>query len=329
LGSPRLISLLIPVYNEAETIGLTVARLEEVAAASPHRFELVVVNDGSSDDTLQRLLGIEPGLVEIVVVDLSRNFGKEAALSAGLAHTRGDAVIPLDADLQDPPELIPELVRQWEAGYEVVLARRSDRSSDSWLKRFSARTFYGIIGRLSDVAIPADVGDFRLMDRCVVDALRVLPENRRFMKGLFAWAGFRTAVVDYARPARVAGSTKFNAWRLWNLALEGVTSFSTLPLRIWMYIGLVIALVSFVYGAWIVLRTLIFGIDVPGYASLLTVVLFLGGVQLIGLGMVGEYLGRTYLEAKRRPAYVVRKVHVRAASAARRAEPAISTLPQQ
>jgi len=304
----RRISLLIPFFNEAENVAGTVARLETVVAQLDYEFELIAVNDGSRDGTLATLEGIRSNVFSTVVVDLSRNFGKEAALTAGLEHACGDAVIPLDADLQDPPEIIPRLVEQWEQGYEVVLARRIDRSSDSYLKRTSARFFYKAINSLSDVAIPDNVGDFRLMDRMVVDVLRQLPESRRFMKGLFAWAGFRTTSVDYVRSTRAAGQTKFNGWRLWNLALEGVTSFSTLPLRVWTYVGFLIALGSLLYGAFIVLRTLFIGIDVPGYASLLAAVLFLGGIQLIGLGIVGEYLGRTYMEAKRRPSFVVRSI---------------------
>jgi len=302
----RRISLLIPFFNEAENVVSTIAKLDSVARDLDYDFELVAVNDGSSDDTLRALEGIRSDVLTTIIVDLSRNFGKEAALTAGLSYADGDAVIPLDADLQDPPELIPRLIERWESGYEVVLAKRVDRSSDNYLKRTSAHLFYKVINGLSDFAIPEDVGDFRLMDRTVVDVLKQLPENRRFMKGLFAWAGFRTTTIEYARPPRVAGETKFNAWRLWNLALEGVTSFSTLPLRIWTYIGFLIAGASFLYGSFIALRTLMLGIDVPGYASLLVAVLFLGGVQLIGLGILGEYLGRTYMEAKRRPAFIVR-----------------------
>jgi len=314
------VSLLIPFFNEAENVAATIARLEDAVKDLDYQFELVAVNDGSSDGTLKVLEGIRSDVLATIIVDLSRNFGKEAALSAGLSYADGDAVIPLDADLQDPPELIPRLIERWENGYEVVLAKRVDRSSDNYLKRTSAHLFYKVINGLSDLAIPENVGDFRLMDRTVVDVLKQLPENRRFMKGLFAWAGFRTTTVEYVRSPRVAGETKFNAWRLWNLALEGVTSFSTLPLRIWTYIGFLIAAASFLYGSFIAVRTLMLGVDVPGYASLLVAMLFLGGVQLIGLGILGEYLGRTYLEAKRRPAFIVRS--------ARRIQPRSSRLEQ-
>ena len=243
-----------------------------------------------------------------MIVDLSRNFGKEAALSAGLATASGDAVIPIDADLQDPPALIREMAAKWEEGFEVVVAHRRDRSADSLVKRTTATAFYRLHNRMSDVKIPPHVGDYRLMDRAVVDVLNALPENRRFMKGLFAWAGFRTASVEYDRAPRGSGHTSFNGWRLWNLAVEGITSFSLLPLRIWTYVGAVVSLVSLLYGSWIVISTLIYGTDVPGYASLIVAILFLGGLQLIGIGIIGEYLGRNYLESKRRPAYVVRKL---------------------
>jgi glycosyltransferase involved in cell wall biosynthesis len=217
-------------------------------------------------------------------------------------------VVPLDADLQDPPELIPQMVALWEEGHEVVLARRSDRSSDSYPKRLAARWFYRAHNAVSDIRIPADVGDFRLIDRCVVDVLNALPESRRFMKGLFAWAGFRTASLDYTRAPRSEGKSRFGGWRLWNLAMEGFTSFSLAPLRVWTYLGALVASLSLAWGLWILVRTIVFGRDLPGYASLIVAVLFLGGIQLVGIGIVGEYLGRTYIESKRRPAFVVRKV---------------------
>jgi glycosyltransferase involved in cell wall biosynthesis len=269
-------------------------------------FEIVCINDGSTDRTLTELLAAQRECPQVCVVDLSRNFGKEAAMSAGIDHARGEAVIIIDADLQDPPELIPTLVDRWRGGYEVVLARRSDRSSDGLMKRSTARLFYRLHNSIADYPIPEDIGDFRLMDRAVVEALKQLPERRRFMKGLFAWVGFRTITVDYVRAARSAGTTKFSAWKLWNFALEGITAFSTMPLRLWTYLGIVIAMLSLCYGSAIVVRTLIFGIDVPGYASLLTAILFLGGVQLIGLGVLGEYIGRIYVETKQRPVYIVR-----------------------
>jgi polyisoprenyl-phosphate glycosyltransferase len=312
--SNPLLSLVVPVYNEAGAVAAFVASVRDVMRELPAcRFEIVFVDDGSTDATranLRELVQAQTaaGGPRVRAVLLSRNFGKEAALSAGLDAALGDAVIPMDVDLQDPPELIVSMVARWREGFPVVLARRSDRRSDGLMKRASANWFYRVHNRLADVALPENVGDFRLLDRRVVDVLRTLPENRRFMKGIFAWAGFRSAVVDYARPAREEGASRFTPWRLWNLALEGITSFSTAPLRIWTYIGSAIAGVSMLYAMFIVARVLWAGVDLPGYASLITVVLFLGGLQLIGLGVIGEYIGRIYLEAKRRPVYVVDEV---------------------
>jgi polyisoprenyl-phosphate glycosyltransferase len=305
-----LVSIVVPLFNEQETALPLFARLDAtLSGLADFAFEFVCVNDGSVDRTLDQLLAIANTRSDIVVVDLSRNFGKEAALSAGLAVASGDAVIPLDADLQDPPELIGVMLQQWQAGYEVVLARRDDRSTDAYLKRVTARWFYKIHNLVADVVLPEDVGDFRLLDRAVVDALNKLPENCRFMKGLFAWIGFRTTTVTYRREKRAAGRSSFKAWGLWNLAMEGITSFSLSPLKVWTYLGLIIASAAIVWGAWIALRTLVWGIDVPGYASIFVAVLLLGGIQLIGIGMLGEYLGRTYLESKRRPPFVIRKVY--------------------
>jgi glycosyltransferase involved in cell wall biosynthesis len=305
----KIVSLVIPVHNENDGIDPLFQRLDSlIARATAYRFEIVCVNDGSTDATLAKLLEIRNRRPDAVVVDLSRNFGKEAALSAGLAVATGDAIVPMDADLQDPPEVVAQMLALWEQGNEVVIARRSDRSSDSMVKRVTARSFYRVHNAMSDVAIPPDVGDFRLMDRVVIEALNSLPENRRFMKGLFAWIGFRTATIEYAREPRSAGASRFNAWRLWNLALEGITSFSLLPLRVWTYVGASVALASLAWGSWIAVRTLIFGKDVPGYASLMVAILLIGGLQLIGIGVIGEYLGRTYMESKRRPAFIIRKV---------------------
>jgi glycosyltransferase involved in cell wall biosynthesis len=305
-----LVSLVIPFFNEQEAIEPLFARLDAVLPSlSGFNFECVCVNDGSVDQTLDHLLKLARMRTNVVVVDLSRNFGKEAALSAGLAIASGNAVVPLDADLQDPPELIPAMLEKWNEGYEVVLAKREDRSTDSALKRVTARGFYRIHNLIADVMLPEDVGDFRLMDRTVVDALNKLPENCRFMKGLFAWIGFRTTTVTYRRAVRSAGRTSFKAWGLWNLALEGLTSFSLSPLKVWTYIGVIIAAAAMTWGGWIVIRTLLLGIDLPGYASIFVAILLLGGIQLIGIGMLGEYLGRTYLESKRRPAFVIRKVY--------------------
>ena len=272
-------------------------------------FEIVCVNDGSKDNTLKILKDFADKDKRIRVIDFSRNFGKEAALTAALDYAKGDAVIPIDADLQDPPELILKMIEKWHDGYEVILAKRADRSSDSFLKRVTASLFYKFHNIISQPHIPENVGDFRLMDRKVVDALGGLKETHRFMKGLFAWVGFKTFTLEYTRDVRASGSTKFNGVKLWKLALEGITSFSSAPLTIWLYAGSVIALSAFIYGLYIFIRTLIFGIDVPGYASLVCLILFFGGLQLIGIGILGEYLGRTYIESKRRPVYIVREVY--------------------
>jgi glycosyltransferase involved in cell wall biosynthesis len=305
----KSVSLVICCFNEEAVIPALFERIAALEASlASYRLEVVCVNDGSTDGTLEALLAQQRARPGVVVLDLSRNFGKEAALSAGLAHASGDAVVPIDADLQDPPELIPQMLQKWEEGFEVVLARRSDRSTDSVSKRVAAGWFYRVHNAMSDIRIPADVGDFRLLDRCVVEVLNSLPESRRFMKGLFAWAGFRTATVDYRREPRASGRSHFGGWRLWNLAVEGITSFSLMPLRVWSYVGALVATASLAYGAFILVRTLVYGRDWPGYASLIVAILFLGGLQLIGIGIIGEYMGRTYLEAKRRPAYVVRKV---------------------
>mgnify|MGYP000971888058 CR=1 FL=1 len=307
--SPRIVSLVIPMFNEGEAVGVLFSRLDEVLPTiTKYRFEVVCVNDGSTDDTLAMLSLLAESRDDLTVVDLSRNFGKEAALSAGLSTAIGDAVIPLDADLQDPPDVIAQLIEQWEEGFEVVLAKRGDRSSDTAAKRFTARSFYRVHNAVADVKIPDDVGDFRLMDRVVVNALNALPESRRFMKGLFAWVGFRSTTIEYRRDPRSAGTTKFNAWKLWNFALEGIASFSISPLKIWTYVGVAVAVFAMGYGAWIALRTLVWGADVPGYASLLVAILFLGGLQLVGIGMIGEYLGRAFIESKRRPAYLIREI---------------------
>ncbi len=305
-----LISLLIPVFNESESIATTLARIDVILQPlrGSNNFEILVINDGSTDSTLQLAEACRVENALLVLIDLSRNFGKEAALSAGLATARGSAVIPLDADLQDPPEIIPAMLAKWREGFEVVLARRADRRSDGWLKRTTARQFYKLMANVGDIEIPSDVGDFRLMDRAVVDVLNALPEHRRFMKGLFAWAGFRTCIVEYVRPNRSQGVTKFSPARLINLAIEGITSFSTAPLRLVSYLGLIVAALASTYAAWIVVRTISGGVDIPGYASLLSIILFLSATQLIGLGVIGEYVGRTYMESKRRPPYVIRAV---------------------
>ena len=303
------LSLLVPVFNEEEAIPHFMDSVCRVMARLGMSWEVLFVNDGSNDSTLDTLRALQRQHSEVRVIDFSRNFGKEAALTAGLDFSRGRAVIPIDVDLQDPPEVIGEMVEKWREGYEVVFAIRARRDSDSHLKSFSARLFYRFYNWMSQVEIPPDAGDFRLLDRRVVDAICRLPERNRFMKGLFVWPGFRQAVVSYERQPRSRGNTKFSYWRLWNFAVDGVTSFSTLPLRVWSYVGGIVALISFLYAIFLIGRTLSYGIDVPGYASLMVVVLFLGGLQLLTLGIIGEYLGRTYEEVKGRPIYVVRETY--------------------
>ena len=300
-----LISIVCPVFNESAVLDRFMAEVTRVLVTLEHSHEIVCVNDGSTDTTLEKLHVLKRDYPTLRIINLSRNFGKEAALTAGLDRAAGDVVIPIDADLQDPPELIPTMISKHEEGFDVVLARRTDRRTDGFLKRTTATAFYKFLDRISEVQIPVNVGDYRLMSRRVLDILKQLPENQRFMKGIFAWAGFSTAYVNYERAPRAGGKTSFNGWSLWNFALEGITSFSTAPLRIWTYLGAVVASVAFLYGSWIILRTLIFGIDIPGYASLVAMVLFLGGIQLIGIGIIGEYIGRMYLETKRRPVYVI------------------------
>ncbi len=304
-GEPVELSLVVPMYNEAEVLDALFARLIPAVEAVTVSYEVVCVDDGSTDGTLARLCTMHLANRRLKLVELSRNFGKEAALSAGLDFASGAAVIPIDADLQDPPELIAELVAAWRQGYQVVLARRVERDADSLPKRLSARLFYRFINRLSEVPIPADVGDYRLLDRRVVEALKRMPERMRFMKGLFAWAGFRQTTIDYRRPARAAGRSKWSYWRLWNLALGGVTSFSTAPLRVWTYVGLSTAALGLIYLGWILARTLLAGADVPGYASLICILLLSSGLNMVGLGILGEYLGRVFMEVKQRPLYLV------------------------
>jgi len=303
------ISLAVPFYNEEDSIDVFFERVESVMRQLPSSYEIVCVNDGSRDGTLGLLLRHRERNPRIVVVDLSRNFGKDIALTAAIEHCRGKAVVPMDADLQDPPELLPRLIEKWREGFEMVVARRVSRQSDTAIKRVSAHWFYRLFNRMATIPIPADAGDFRLMDRCVVDALKALPESNRFMKGLFAWVGFREATVEYVREARAKGTSKFNYWRLWNFALDGIVSFSSLPLRVWSYLGAMVSLVSLIYALWLIIRTFVFGRDVPGYPSLMVAILVMGGVQVISLGVIGEYLSRIFNESKRRPLYIVRKRH--------------------
>ena len=305
------LSLVVPAYNEEESIQTFIDTIDQELAPLRDQLEIVFVNDGSRDKTRQVIEAVIEKDPRVTLINLARNFGKEAAMTAGLFHARGDAVIPMDVDLQDPPALILDFVRLWrDEGYDTVYGVRSDRNADTPMKRLTAGGFYRLFNAVSTTTkIPENAGDFRLMDRRVVEVIKQLPERNRFMKGLFAWAGFNAIGVPYERPARAAGETKFNYWKLWNFALDGFFSFSSWPLRIWSYVGAGVALLSFLYILVIITKVLFFGIDIPGYASLMSVILFLGGMQLISIGVLGEYLGRMFLEVKQRPVFVVEGVY--------------------
>ncbi len=308
-----IVSIIVPVKDEEEAIAPFVARVAPIldglfADVAPHAaWEILFVDDGSTDRTMAAIAVAHRDEPRVRALSLSRNFGKEAALSAGLDFAAGRAIVPIDVDLQDPPELIGAMLARWRDGYEVVYGVRTNRETDSLPKRLTADLYYRAHNYLSSDKIPEHAGDFRLLDRKVVDVIRQMPERNRFMKGLFAWSGFRQAAVEYERVPRKVGETKFRYWKLWTLALDGITSASTMPLRIWSYIGLIIAFLTLVYAAFVILRTTLFGIDVPGYPSLMVAILFFGGLQLISLGVVGEYVGRILIETKQRPLYVVRQ----------------------
>lgn len=301
------ISLVVPVFNEEDTIPIFYKAVREYDLLKEYDVEIVFINDGSKDSTenIINALSISDSLVKSL--NFTRNFGKEPALFAGLDHATGDAVIPIDVDLQDPIEVIPLLIAKWKDGADMVLAKRTDRSTDGHLKRKSAEMFYKLHNKISTPKIEENVGDFRLMSREIVENIQRLPERNLFMKGILSWVGGRTEVVEYSRAERCAGESKFNGWKLWNLALEGITSFSTFPLRMWTYIGLGVSAFAFIYAAWMIIDKLIWGNPVPGYPSLMTAILFLGGVQLIGIGVLGEYIGRIYIETKQRPRYIIKK----------------------
>jgi polyisoprenyl-phosphate glycosyltransferase len=301
-----VISVVVPCFNESAVLALFHARLQTVLGDLPE-WEVIYVDDGSTDSTraeIEALYRLDP---RVALVSLSRNFGKETAVTAGLDHAAGDAVVVIDADLQDPPEVIPALLDRWRDGFDMVYAKRSSRAGETWLKRVTAQAFYRLMQRMGDQRLPEDTGDFRLMSRRVVEAVRQLREQHRFMKGLFAWVGFPAACVLYDRAPRHAGATKWNYWKLWNLALEGITSFTVMPLKMATYVGLGVAVLSVIYAAQVIVKTLIIGNPVAGYPSLMTVVLFLGGVQLMFLGVCGEYLGRIFNETKQRPLYLVER----------------------
>lgn len=311
------LSIIVPCYNESEVLEKFFSAMVENNGILNNlglNCELVFINDGSKDNTLELLkaqkeIYSNKSNLDIKIVNLSRNFGKEAAMSAGFSVASGEAIVPMDADLQDPPELIAKFVELWRQGYDVVLAKRNDRQEDSFAKRFSSSLFYKLNNKISDVKLPDNVGDFRLFTRKVLNAINSLPENQRFMKGIFAWVGFNSITIEYKRPQRIAGSSKFNGWKLWNFALQGITGFGTLPLRIWTYIGFIVSFLAFIYASFLILRTLIMGVDLPGYASLVVIILFLGGLQLIGVGILGEYIGRIYMESKRRPPFIIDEIY--------------------
>jgi glycosyltransferase involved in cell wall biosynthesis len=304
------LSIVVPVKDEEQSIEPFVTRVRAVLEAlddpSARSFEILFIDDGSSDSTLERVRAIHLGDPRVKAVSLSRNFGKEAALSAGLDFADGEAVIPIDVDLQDPPEVLGEMIAKWREGFDIVYGVRTNRDSDSLPKRLTADLYYRSHNWLSNDKIPEHAGDFRLLDRRVVDVICAMPERTRFMKGLFAWAGFRQASVSYRRDERHVGTSKFNYWKLWTFAIDGITSASTVPLRVWSYLGAGVALFAILYAGVIAVRTLLFGVQVPGYASMMVAVLFLGGLQLLSLGVLGEYVGRILVETKRRPLYVVR-----------------------
>ena len=301
------VSIVIPVFDEEAVIGEFHRRLVRVLVEPGAPAEVVYVDDGSADKTANIIEELHANDSRVALLQLSRRFGKEIALSAGLDAARGDAVVVIDADLQDPPEVIPDMIAAWQRGHDIVLMRRSQRMADGWLKRRAAHAFYSAMTRIGSIRIPEDVGDFRLLSRRAVGALRQFPERSRFMKGLFAWIGYPMCALEYVRAARYAGESKWNYWRLWNFAIEAITSFSTIPLKVASYIGLLASLMAFVYGGYVIVKTLIYGDPVRGYPTLITVVLLLGGLQLLALGVIGEYLARMFVEVKQRPLYLLQR----------------------
>ena len=302
----KCVSLIVPVYNEEESIDYFYENIQTILNRKDYDFELIFVDDGSTDTTFECIKRLHTQDHRVKAIEFSRNYGKEHALAAGFSASRGDAVIPMDVDLQDPPELVHEFLNKWAEGYDTVIGVRRKRTTDSWCKRISAALFYHFYNVVCGNHLVDNAGDFRLLDRKCIDALNSLPERVRFTKGMYAWIGFKQACVEYERPARARGKSKWNGWKLWNFALDGITSFSSLPLRIWSYLGGCVALMGFIYALCLIVRTLIYGTDVPGYASTMVVTLFLGGLILFSLGVIGEYLGRIFEEIKSRPLYIIR-----------------------
>ena len=302
------ISVVAPAFNEEDVLNEFYRRVTAVLSNLGFIYEIVLVNDGSTDRTLALMHEIHQQDPHVTIVDLSRNFGKEIALSAGLDHTKGDVVVVLDSDLQDPPELIPDMLEGWREGFDVVYGVRLKREGETWFKKASASAFYRLIQRVSKVRIPRNTGDFRLMTRRAILEMGRLREQHRFMKGLFAWIGFPSKPIYYSREARVAGATKWNYWNLLNLAIEGITSFSTAPLKVASYLGLCVACIALFFVAIVIWKTIMYGESVQGYPSMMVVILFLGGVQLLSVGVLGEYVGRIFNEVKMRPLYLVNRV---------------------
>lgn len=306
----NLITILIPAYNEQEVLRPLLDRLGKLQNdISKYQFEFLFVNDGSSDTTLDQIKAAAKSNHAISYINLSRNFGKEAAMIAGIDHARGDALVIIDADLQDPPELIPKMISLWQRGYDDVYAKRNSRAGESWLKRITSSWFYRILQRSTNITIQRDTGDFRLMSRRMVDAIAELRESERYTKGMFSWVGFKKIEISYDRDPRYAGETKWNYAKLINLAIDGITSFTTAPLRVASFFGVMVSFLAFLYIIFLVIRTLIFGTDLAGYPSMMAVILFLGGVQLLSIGIIGEYIGRIFIETKRRPLYFIEEYH--------------------
>ncbi|MBR3632612.1 MAG: glycosyltransferase family 2 protein [Elusimicrobiaceae bacterium] len=300
----KQLSIVVPVYNEQEMIPLFFKRMEGLLRER-FTYEYVFVNDGSKDNSLAILKELAAQHSCVKIVSLSRNFGKEAAVTAGLSYTQAQAVVIMDVDLQDPPELIPTFWEKFEQGYENIYGQRVDRSSDSFFKRITAQSFYKLYNKMASWPIPYNTGDFRMMSRRAVQAVCSLPEKERFMKGLFSWVGYKSIAVPYRRESRAAGQTKWNYWKLWNFALGGITSATSIPLKLWTYFGLLVSFGAFIFAAWIAYKKWVWGNPVSGYASLMVTILFFSGVQLITLGVIGEYLSRIFVEVKQRPAYLV------------------------
>ena len=306
----KTITILIPAYNEAQVLPKLFARLKALAESVPaYQFEFLFVNDGSRDDTLSLIQEYAKRDPHVSYINLSRNFGKEIAMCAGIDHAAKDALVIIDADLQDPPELIPQMIKHWEEGYDDVYAKRSSRLGESWFKKVTSRIFYKLLQKSTSIPIQQDTGDFRLLDRRCIEALQQFREAERYTKGFFSWIGYKKKEITYVRDPRAAGETKWNYLKLMNLAIDGIVSFTTTPLRISTILGLLVSFAAFVYIIVIIGRTILFGIDLAGYPSMMAVILFLGGVQLLSLGIIGEYIGRIFNETKRRPLYFVEEYH--------------------